>query len=370
MHTREPNLFLAFKPYLRYIFAWFSSGTCGWLSFTNAPPKATRSTTLNMLSTLLGLVWNDVTTTVFGAIGIFAVLSYLLPIAVIALLPVPDLKKKYSAEWALVTGGSSGIGKSVARRLAQQGINVVIASLDDPLLAETVKELRKDFPSLEFRQVGVDLSPGKPYLEEIVEATKDITVQLIFNNAGYIVTGFFEQSPLGKQLANLECNAVAAVKITHHFARKMVHGSKPGCIVFTSSAAACIPSPFSSMYGATKAFVSQFAACIAVELKSCGIDVVAVHPSPVASRFYEKTHKMEMLDFAKTFAVGPEQLPDEIFKSIGRCHWRDIGGFAIIMRLAMMSISYNMTASLFSTFGKFMPDFKKYAPKRLETKDS
>ena len=79
-----------------------------------------------MLSTLLGLVWNDVTTTVFGAIGIFAVLSYLLPIAVIALLPVPDLKKKYSAEWALVTGGSSGIGKSVARRLAQQGINVVI----------------------------------------------------------------------------------------------------------------------------------------------------------------------------------------------------------------------------------------------------
>ena len=57
-----------------------------------------------------------------------------------------------------------------------------------------------------------------------------------------------------------------------------------------------MPSPFSSMYGATKAFLSQFAACLAVEVKSRGVDVMSVHPSPVASRFYDKTHKMEMLD--------------------------------------------------------------------------
>lgn len=321
---------------------------------------------MSVLSWLVYLVWNPVTTTICAVVGLFAALSYLLPIVIIGLLPVPDLKKKYSADWALVTGSSSGIGKSVARRLAQQGLNVVIVSLDDELLASTIKELKKEFPSQQFRQVGVDLSPGQPYLERIVEATKDIEVQLIFNNAGYIVTGFFEQSPLAKQLANLECNATAAVKITHHFSRKLVHGQRPGCIVFTSSAAACVPSPFSCLYGATKAFLSQFAASLAVELRPCGIDVVAIHPSPVMTRFYDKAHKMEMLDFAKLFAVGPEQLPDEIFRSIGRCHWRDIGGFAIVMRLAMMSVSYNMAAWLFSTFGSFLPDFKKYAPKRME----
>ena len=40
----------------------------------------------------------------------------------------------------------------------------------------------------------------------IIEATKDINVQIIFNNAGYIVTGFFDQTKLDGQLANMECN--------------------------------------------------------------------------------------------------------------------------------------------------------------------
>ena len=66
-----------------------------------------------------------------GWIGLFAFLSYVLPILAIAVLPVPDLKKKYGATWALVTGSSSGIGKSLARRLAQQGLNVVVCDSPD-----------------------------------------------------------------------------------------------------------------------------------------------------------------------------------------------------------------------------------------------
>lgn len=42
-------------------------------------------------------------------------------------------------------------------------------------------------------QVAVDLSEPGSYLEPIAEATKDIDVQLVFNNAGYILTGFFER---------------------------------------------------------------------------------------------------------------------------------------------------------------------------------
>lgn len=44
-------------------------------------------------------------------------------------------------------------------------------------------------------------------------ATSDINVQCVFNNAGFVVTGFFESSPEGKQMANLECNATAAAKV-------------------------------------------------------------------------------------------------------------------------------------------------------------
>lgn len=68
------------------------------------------------------------------------------------------MKKKYGATWGLVTGGSSGIGKAIAEKLALQNINVVIVALEDDLLTSTVKELKAKYPKVEFRSVGADLS--------------------------------------------------------------------------------------------------------------------------------------------------------------------------------------------------------------------
>jgi short-subunit dehydrogenase len=136
-----------------------------------------------------------------------------------------------------------------------------------------------------------------------------------------------DQAPLGKLLANVECNATSTVNITHHFIGKMVQKKMKGCIVFTSSVAGFIPTPFAAMYASTKAFVSQMAACIHIEVQNLGIDVCAVHPSPVASNFYDKVeHKIELMEAAQKSAVPPDDLPNEIFKSIGVCALRDLGG--------------------------------------------
>lgn len=62
------------------------------------------------------------------------------------------------------------------------------------------------------------------------------------------MTGFFDSSPLEKQLANLECNATAAVQITHHFLQRLIKDRKRGCIVYTSSVSGYMPSPFSCEY--------------------------------------------------------------------------------------------------------------------------
>jgi hypothetical protein len=136
-------------------------------------------------------------------------------------------------------------------------------------------------------------------------------------------------------MANLECNAVSAVQITHVFVTRMLAKRQRGCVVFTSSAAACQPCPFSCMYGATKAFVSSFGASLAVEVKTRGIDVTVVHPSPVASRFYDNAHALDSIAFFKKFNVAPDALPDLIFAAVGRCVWRDIGGVAVAFRLMM-----------------------------------
>jgi short-subunit dehydrogenase len=89
----------------------------------------------------------------------------------------------------------TGIGKSLARKLASQGINVVLVALDDPLLAAAASEIAAEFPGIAVRVVGADLgAPGAPYLAPIAAATADLTIQCLFFNAGYMVTGFFEST--------------------------------------------------------------------------------------------------------------------------------------------------------------------------------
>ena len=73
---------------------------------------------------------------------------------------------------------------------------------------------------------------------------------------------------------------------------------RPGLICFTSSAAAYIPSPFTAMYSATKAFLSRFATSLAVEAKPQGVDVIAVHPSPVGqTNFLKGTARIQVHPF-------------------------------------------------------------------------
>ena len=129
--------------------------------------------------------------------------AYSIPQIYMAIRPVPDLKKRYDATWSLVTGAGSGIGKAIAFKLASQGLNVVLVSLDDDFLKSTMKEINEMYPNQEFRCVAVTFSPGVPYLEEIKKATKDIDVTIVFNNAGFITLGFMDQAPLGKLLANV-----------------------------------------------------------------------------------------------------------------------------------------------------------------------
>lgn len=293
----------------------------------------------------------------------------------------------------------AGIGKAYARRLAGQGLNVVLVALDDDLLEATAKELSESYPKVSFRKVGVNL--GRPgYLDVIRRATEDIDVQCVFCNAGYLLTGLFDSVALERHMENLECNATSAVQITHLFLQRMVgigfrvceiftflfcqHSVSQqqhnkgwciltyffnslqlakglrGCFVYTSSAAAAIPNPFSALYASTKSFLSSFGASIAAEVKSSGIDVLVVHPSPVASRFYDKAHKLSALQFFQKLAVDAEELPDTVFASIGRLVWRDVGPTALGFRLLMKVLDYNLFATIIALTAPYTGDFKKY----------
>jgi short-subunit dehydrogenase len=60
----------------------------------------------------------------------------------------------------------------------------------------------------------------------------------------------------------------------------MVKNKRKGCIVYTSSVAGFIPTPFAAMYAATKSFISQMASCLHIEVQSLGIELMFVQCIP------------------------------------------------------------------------------------------
>ena len=79
--------------------------------------------------------------------GVLALGTYWAPKLLVRMLPRQDLKKKYDATWALVTGGSTGIGRSIATELCEQGLNVCVCALEDDALRlsqRVEREIRRD----------------------------------------------------------------------------------------------------------------------------------------------------------------------------------------------------------------------------------
>lgn len=146
--------------------------------------------------------------------------------------------------------------------------------------------LQLQFPSCQFLSIGLDLSRDDA-MDTIAEETKNLKINLVFNNAGYIKPGLFAALPIDVIMSNYHTNATVTIKITHHFLNLMMSRKEKGLICFTGSSGGFIPGPMSSIYSSTKAWMTNFAASLAAETAEDGIDVLCIHPSPIASNFYD-----------------------------------------------------------------------------------
>merc|ERR1712072_747854 len=107
----------------------------------------------------IGAFLYDWSSFIFWITGLISVLTYLVPFVLQTyVFKVQNFRTKYNAKWALVTGGSSGIGRAISERLASQGLNVIIVALDDDLLLQVTDLLSKQYPEQEFRKVGVNMA--------------------------------------------------------------------------------------------------------------------------------------------------------------------------------------------------------------------
>mmetsp|Transcript_31396 Transcript_31396/g.46300 ORF Transcript_31396/g.46300 Transcript_31396/m.46300 type:complete len:320 (-) Transcript_31396:310-1269(-) len=293
----------------------------------------------------------------FGVLGFLGILTLFLPGFVHCLLKPQDLRKKYNAEWAIVTGGSSGIGKSIVERLCQQGINVIIVAFPEKMLDETTEEMTHRFPKVKVVKVGMDLS-RKGFMEAIDKETRDKDVQLLFCNAGFMITGFFADTHINKTKANSSVNVDSHLELTHEYVNRMLASKKKGAVFFTSSPAWMLPSPTAAMYAGTKAFITHFGVSLAAELKSEGIDVCVVHPSPVQSNFYNEAGDGAEVNFFKSTAKGPELLVGTMFACVGRLVLCNQGYFpkamGVLHKILDFSALVEITANVAHTSATFI----------------
>jgi len=233
-------------------------------------------------------------------------------------------------------------------------------------LKKTQQEMKEQFPAVTFRAIGVDLSkPDHSYMSEIIKECKGITPTLIFNNAGYILTGHFADTTLAEQTGNYECNATAPVYITHHFANQMLDQKLKGAIFFTSSPAGFMPCPITVMYGATKAFLTEFATSIGPELRGSGIDVLVVHPSPVNTSFYKgNKHNIQIMEFFRGTATTPERIANCFFRAVGRTAVYDQGYYSFWLRIVLRLIDLSFLQNIIYIAGSSSGELTKIKKKR------
>lgn len=185
----------------------------------------------------------------------------------------PDYAQRYGP-WAVIAGGSEGIGASFARMLAASGIHLVLLARRAGPLETLASAIRADF-DVEVRPLAVDLT-RRTLVEEIAEATTDLEVGLLVYNAGATI-GYdrfvdWKREDLDFMIA-LNCSA--PVHLAHHFGRAMSRQGRGG-MIFLTSAAASSGAALMSIYPATKAFDHILAEGLWHDMKPAGVDVLSL----------------------------------------------------------------------------------------------
>ncbi|MFM6831573.1 MAG: SDR family NAD(P)-dependent oxidoreductase [Novosphingobium sp.] len=211
---------------------------------------------------------------------------------------------------ALITGASSGIGATYARRLAQRGHNLVLVARDKSRLDGLAQRLRVE------HEVAVDVLQADLTNQNDLAAVEtrlrdDASIRILINNAGMGQSGgFVQQTTEGiERLVTLNITALTrlAAAVAPRFAQ-----AGAGAIVNIGSVVGFAPEFGMSIYGATKAFVLFLSQGLSLELAPKGVYVQAVLPAATRTEIWGRagidintlTDVMEVDDLVDAALVG------------------------------------------------------------------
>ncbi|MBV6658417.1 MAG: SDR family NAD(P)-dependent oxidoreductase [Devosiaceae bacterium] len=211
--------------------------------------------------------------------------------------------------WAVVTGASSGIGRSMAELLAAKGFNLVLIARREQVLDELAGTLGGAH-GIETKVLATDLSDSGA-VKACLSATEGLDVGLLVAASGFGAAGPFVDEDPELALEMIDVNIAAVVAMARHFAPRFAAKARGGIVLFGSIVGGQ-GVPGSANYAATKGYIHSFGEALAREMRPLGVSVLVSAPGPVATEFGGRA------GMTYGFSATADQVAEQTLAALGR----------------------------------------------------
>ena len=255
-------------------------------------------------------------------------------------------------KYALITGASKGIGKSIALELAQKGIPVLLVARNEALLNELRHQIIEQY-KVDAQILAVDLSQVGASLRVFDWVTQNgYVVHMLINNAGYGLSGQFIDYSEEEYAGMMQVNMQVPVELTRIFLPSLLQLPK-AYILNIASSAAYQAVPGLTVYAATKSFIVQFSRGLAYELRKSPVSVTVVSPGGTATDFANRAKVgNKAVKAGERLNMTPEQVAKQAVDAMLKGKTEQITGFvnqlgAALAWLMPRKLSESVAADLY-----------------------
>ncbi len=212
----------------------------------------------------------------------------------------------------LITGANRGIGKAVAKRLAEDGAHLYLAvRQNDPELVEEMRQAGAG--AVEILECDLSTREG---VDALVQKLGDTRIDILFNNAGVLTGGLLEDQPLDDIYDVFQVNVAALVQLTQALLPRMLKRKK-GLIINNSSISGIMYLPGASTYAASKAAVIAFTHCLKQELRNTGVQTLLLITPGVKTRMFDRISDLYGQNYkVPKGTITPEKYAEMIHEAI------------------------------------------------------
>ena len=225
-------------------------------------------------------------------------------------------------KYALVTGGSSGIGMELSKLLAKDGYSLIIVAKPQDELDRAKAWFDKNMPvtKIIYRKQDLGVQDAAKELYDFT-TQNGYDIEILCNNAGYGAFGWYHEFEIERDLNMINLLVVTNYLLTRYYLKDMVAKNR-GKILLTSSQGGLGPTPKSAAYSAAKAFVIYYGIAINEELKDLGIDVniTVLLPPPTRTGFQHEARMDDLKTFDKDnkLAHDPDFVAKEAYEALNK----------------------------------------------------